>query len=100
MPGFSLTLLLLPKADSSSSQTCQEILNLLDAPSTASAWKNAAKQMPRSQVEFIDRSIAVVAEERADGATGALQSSKFPRCLVHLVKLLSFPDFETNHSNI
>jgi triose/dihydroxyacetone kinase / FAD-AMP lyase (cyclizing) len=42
MPGFSLTVLLLPRGDEDAVIPTDDILELLDAPTSSSSWKPAA----------------------------------------------------------
>lgn len=46
MPGFSLTLLLLPSAGGDEPYSSKEILSLLDAPGSAPGWKYYTAQEP------------------------------------------------------
>lgn len=46
MPGFSITLLLLPTGDEVVAATSKELLSLLDAPCNVPGWRWSAPQAP------------------------------------------------------
>lgn len=48
MPGFSLTLLLLPHSTEVNAPDTSKILSLLDAPANAPGWKWSSGQIPSS----------------------------------------------------
>lgn len=49
MPGFSITLLLLPNGSEHSSPSAEHILDLLDADTTAPGWRWSSKSPPSAR---------------------------------------------------
>ncbi|KAH7890741.1 Dak1 domain-containing protein [Phlebopus sp. FC_14] len=58
MPGFSLTLLLLPSAETSNNSSAEFLLSLLDHPTSAPGWKWSPKSPPLSTSQIISPSIS------------------------------------------
>ena len=68
MPGFSLTLLLLPTA--SSGPSADQLLKLLDAPTSAPGWKWSSRAPPSTNPAS-QRGVTSVAEKAVGvGSTG------------------------------
>ncbi|KAI0788772.1 dihydroxyacetone kinase [Abortiporus biennis] len=62
MPGFSLTLLLLPSSNDTSSPTSSQILSLLDEPSNAPGWKWTSHAKPGVPIQ----SVAIAKEDEGN----------------------------------
>lgn len=65
MPGFSLTLLLLPFADESSAQNTDTLLSLLDQRPDAPGWKWSSGAPPSAKLAEQDSTVPSVATRSA-----------------------------------
>ena len=62
MPGFSVTVLLLPR-DGEEGYSEKDILDLLDAPADAPGWRWYAKSEPPTEIRRADEEVDVEVEE-------------------------------------
>lgn len=58
MPGFSLTLLLLPREGDTSAPPAQLILSLLDDKPNVPGWRWSSSEPPAETAQFIERTAA------------------------------------------
>ncbi|KAF8215609.1 dihydroxyacetone kinase [Mycena galopus ATCC 62051] len=76
MPGFSLSLLLLPRADDAAANAAQ-ILSLLDAPAQTPGWKWASAAPPVTPTPLAPSTLATSTKSSTSGGIAAPQPAEF-----------------------
>lgn len=88
MPGFSLTLLLLPDAESDSAISTDVILSLLDDPSNAPGWKWSSKSEPIVITDTVSSESVNAAPRRSQCSLGAPDARSFEAAVERACKAL------------
>lgn len=96
MPGFSITLLLLPSANDVHNPSSTRILDLLDEETNAPGWKWSSKSPPSAQ-EAVPPPTSATAVERSSSMVSFPDSKRFTDAIERACKNLIAAEPEITH---
>lgn len=88
MPGFSITLLLLPNAQGDNTFSADLILSLLDDPTNAPGWKWSSKTEPNAVSETASLASVNTAVASSQSVLRAPDARSFENAIEHACKAL------------